>query len=138
MKVYLAAPYPEKEMMNMYAAQLRREGITVTSRWLEEPHAPTTGMGDLTPDQHLEYALQDIQDVRAADILVFFTDPTKTLTRGGRHVEFGIAVERGIPIYVVGGFENIFHYLLNVVHMEDWQQAKHAVLAANWLTTYDR
>lgn len=130
MKVYLAAPYSWKDQINVFAAELRASGIIVTARWLEEPHKPDTQMPELTHEQHLFYAVQDIEDVRAADLLIFFTDPTKRIVRGGRHVEFGVAVERGMPIYVLGEHENIFHHLPNVSHFENWISLKNALLAA--------
>lgn len=129
MRVYLASPYSQKEQMHHYAAELRTNDIIVTSSWLDEPHAPETQMQDLTPDQHRTYALQDIKDVQAADILVFFTDKTKTIVRGGRHVEFGIAVQRRIPIYVIGDFENIFHYVPRVIHFTKWATVRNMLIA---------
>jgi nucleoside 2-deoxyribosyltransferase len=121
MRVYLAAPYVKKDQINEYAAELRAGGIEVTASWLDEPHKPTTQMQELTHEEHQKYAIQDVKDVQAADILIFFTDPTKTIIRAGRHVEFGIAIHRRIPIYVVGEErENIFHHLPKVVHFKEW------------------
>ena len=122
MRVYLAAPYSRKTEINQYAAELRAGGIEVTSSWLDEPHKPTTQMHELTHEEHQQYAIQDVKDVQAANILVFFTDPTKAIIRAGRHVEFGIAVQRGTPIYVVGEeCENIFHHLPKVIHFKTWK-----------------
>lgn len=129
LKVYLAAPYSMKDLMNARASELRAGGVEVTSSWLNEPHAPTTQMGELTPEQHQTYAVQDVKDVAAADILVFHTDPTKTIVRAGRHVEFGIAIGIGLtrpmPIFVVGtDNENIFHHLPQVWMHGSWDQVK--------------
>jgi nucleoside 2-deoxyribosyltransferase len=122
MKVYLAAPYVTKDAVKERAVELRARGIEVTSRWLEEPHKSSTQLGELSFEDHQKYALQDVEDVIAADVLVFFTDPTKTILRGGRHVEFGIAVALGMPIFVVGfEEENIFHYLPAVQH-DTWEE----------------
>ena len=136
MKIYLAAPYSRKDEINKYAAELRAGRIEVTSSWLDEPHKPTTQMHELTHEEHQQYAVQDVKDVQAANILVFFTDPTKAIIRAGRHVEFGIAVQRGIPIYVVGEErENIFHHLPKVVHFKQWDKLRDLliVVAANHL-----
>jgi nucleoside 2-deoxyribosyltransferase len=121
MKIYLAAPYVQKPDIEQCAAELRKGGVVVTSSWLDEPHKPSTQMHELTHEEHQAYAIRDVKDVRAADVLVLFTEPTKTIVRAGRHVEFGIAVQRGIPIYVVGEeYENIFHHLPKVVHFKHW------------------
>lgn len=129
LKVYLAAPYSMKDLINARASELRAGGVEVTSSWLNEPHAPTTQMGELTDDQHRTYAVQDVKDVAAADILVFHTEPTKTIVRAGRHVEFGIAIGIGLtrpmPIFVVGtDNENIFHHLPQVWMHEPWEIVK--------------
>jgi nucleoside 2-deoxyribosyltransferase len=82
-------------------------------------------MQELTSAEHQAYALQDVEDVKAADVLVFWTDPTKAIVRGGRHAEFGMAVILGIPILVVGKeHENIFHYLSDVTHFETWYDVR--------------
>ncbi len=134
LKVYLAAPYLMKDEIQARAEELRASGIVVTSSWLTEPHAPSTQMADITPEQHRTYAIQDMKDVRAADILVFWTDPTKTIIRAGRHVEFGVALgiglTRKIPIFVVGTeYENIFHYMPQVTHFDSWEKVKDLLCA---------
>jgi nucleoside 2-deoxyribosyltransferase len=132
LKVYLAAPYVMKDVIQERATELRVVGIEITSSWINEKHKPTVQMHEITKEEHQQYALQDIQDVVAADILVFHTDPTKTIVRGGRHVEFGIAIGIGLtrhmPILVVGqDHENIFHYLPQVTHWDSWDQVKKAL-----------
>lgn len=125
LKVYLAAPYKMKEIIQARADELRNHGIGVTSSWLEEPEKPTTTLEEVSASKNRQYAHQDVLDVEAADILVFQTDETKTILRAGRDVEFGIAVgigrRRPMPIFVVGeGYDNIFHHLPQVYHFKDW------------------
>lgn len=130
LKVYLAAPYQFKDQMNVCAEQLRRLGIEVTSRWLKEPHQPNTQLGEVSTEEKQKYALQDLDDIYAADVFVLFTDSTKTIIRAGRHVEFGIAVNQGMPIIVVGSeYENIFHYLPSIRHVNTWDDAIPMLLA---------
>jgi len=133
MKIYLAAPYSMKDLVSARAQELREMGITVTSSWLKEPHAPNTQMQDLTHEEHQAYALQDVADVATADCIIFHTDPTKTIVRAGRHVEFGIAVGIGflvreMPILVMGeDYENIFHHLPQARHFATWEEVKAAL-----------
>lgn len=130
MKIYLAAPYSRKDEINKYAAELRAGGVIVTSSWLDEPHKPTTQMQELTHVEHMQYAVQDIKDVQAAKLLVFFIDPTGSIVRGGRHVEFGIALERRMPIFVVGNQrENIFHHMPGVTHFDSWEKVRDLLIA---------
>jgi hypothetical protein len=139
MKVYLAAPYATKELMQERAEELRHLGIEVTSSWIDEPHKPSTQMHELTHEEHQQYALRDVEDVIAADVLVFHVDPTGKIVRAGRHVEFGMAVLinqliRGMPILVVGdAHENIFHHLPYVTHYATWEDLKSWL----WVQTRD-
>ena len=133
MRVYLAAPYVMKDEIKARAEGLRLYGIETTSSWLDEPHKPTTQMGELTHEQHQVYALADVRDVVAADLLIFQTDETKSIIRAGRHVEFGIALALGLtryyPILVVGETrENIFHHMPQVRHFPDWESVQNELV----------
>ena len=63
-------------------------------------------------------AAEDLEDVLRADCLVSFTEEPAAgvawAARGGRHVEFGIALAMGKRLCVVGPRENIFHHLPRV------------------------
>ena len=138
MNVYIAAPYRMKELIKERAAELRAGGVVVTSTWIDEPHKPSTQMQDLTHEEHQAYAVQDVKDVMAADILLLHTDPTKSIVRQGRTVEMGIfvgrraATHRALPIFVVGlEYENIFHHLPQVTHFATWEEVRDLVIALN-------
>ena len=110
-KVYLAAAYGRKIEIAGYREELRRLGLTVTSRWMDEPHTPDAGVGG--GDTPLAFALNDLDDVLAADVLISFTDGT--LARGGRHVEYGFALATAKELWIVGPIEHIFHHLADRV-----------------------
>ena len=122
MKVYLAGPYQWKNIIATYAAELRKAGVTVTSRWLEEPHSPTTQCGDLPDATFAKYAIQDLEDIDQAEILVLFAVPGTPIPRAGRHVEFGYALAKNKKLVVVGNVkENIFHYLPGITPFATWE-----------------
>ena len=104
MKFYLAGPYNERA--NLAAAAETIENISgwhCTSRWLTGAH------DEATPSKA---AQEDVDDVREAQVLVI--DAARTSTRGGMWVEFGIAVERRMPIVVIcppGSNLTVFAYL---------------------------
>ena len=50
----------------------------------------------------------------------FAEQPRETNTRGGRHVEFGLAVADEKRIILVGPRENVFHFLPVVENFRDW------------------
>jgi len=121
MKIYLAAAFSRQKEIQEVARRLESKGIEITSRWLH------------ILKERLENAFMDIEDVRRADMLVRFTDnftntarevvngkdyvPAKFIS-GARHFETGLAWERGIPIVVVGGKQNIFDEFPNIRHVD--------------------
>ncbi len=108
MRIYLAARFDRSAEMVGVAGVLARAGHFVTSRWI---HGRQN-----SPD--LLSAVEDVEDLTRADCLVSFTErPTEGVpwaARGGRHVEFGVAVAMGKRLCVVGPRENIFHHLPRV------------------------
>lgn len=126
MKVYLASRYSLKETMLGYARELRDMGVAVTSRWLAEPYTANTTMDQVDPEELRRFALDDLEDIRDADALIFFSESVPT-ARGGRHAEFGYALALGKPIMVVGPYENIFHYLSGIKQVDTWEQAKESL-----------
>jgi hypothetical protein len=126
--VYLAARYSRRDELRKYASRLREAGIIVTSRWLRESGPLNTKLGDDTPAFYRRTAIIDLEDIDKADTIVFFSeDPLVGTPRGGRHVEYGYALGTGKRLVVLGGEENIFHYLdgtagrPNVIHYPDFQ-----------------
>jgi len=142
LKVYLAARYSLKDEIAQKVQELRDLGIEVTSRWLEEPHAPSTSMDELSGDLLEMYADTDVHDIKRAHMLVFFSqDPKTPGVRGGRHVEFGIAHALGKTIVVVGPRENIFHFRDNVAQFDTWEFAKQYLISQSnlgrWGTVWE-
>lgn len=125
MNVYLAASFDQQSRMREYAAQLGALNIRVTSRWIRGEHEITDGELEQHPALAHRYANDDRLDVMASDIFVMFTNLPST--RGGRHVEFGIAVGSRygarIETWVVGKRENVFQYWEEVKLFETWEDA---------------
>jgi hypothetical protein len=127
-KVYLAGAFSRQAELRNVALELEALGIEVTSRWLYE-----TGPENPKDRQwyRRETAFKDIQDLRAADILVRFTDKFESdetvpsyLLSCARMFEFGMAWERGIPVVTVGGTQNVFDSLPNIIHLPDVESLK--------------
>ena len=128
MKVYLAARFDRRDELREHRRHLKHAfNIDCTSRWLDN-HGLDEGF--TYSSQRLALcASEDIEDIRAADVLVAFTEtPDVGYTSGGRHVELGFALALGKPIIVVGSIENVFHQLCSVdqipmMRVDDWHQA---------------
>lgn len=150
---YLAARYSRREELLGYKADLEEVGHLVSARWLLGDHhyepaeldayedAPSMPPLDLMR----RFADDDLDDLIAADTVVAFTEePRTTGTRGGRHVELGIALGLRIAarstawigalegvevvgprIFIVGPAENVFCALKDIDgHFPDWPTAR--------------
>lgn len=129
-RVYLGSRYSRLAEMQNYANELRQSGIIVDAAWL------TGEMGDLVgktsrPEgdpEAVKAAEHDMADIRAADVAVIFIDAPGPNNRGGYHVEFGIALQRGIPLLLVGKRVNSFNHLPQVQYHPTWESARAALI----------
>jgi hypothetical protein len=143
MKIYLAARYSRRSELCQYREELREMGHTVQAVWLNGEHQisdsgkPIGETGELlvegddessthcAAELRQKFAKDDLADVRACELLIAFTEkPRSGFSRGGRHVELGIAIGMGKQIMLVGPRENIFCWLPDVDHCDCWEEAK--------------
>jgi hypothetical protein len=112
LNVYLCSRYSRRDQMRTLREELVRRGHVVTSRWLDTEWGSRPNESSAAPPEYREqYAVVDMEDVRAADVLVAFTEAPGDGSRGGRHVEYGMAAAWGKRLVVVGHRENLFHHL---------------------------
>lgn len=117
--IYLAARYGRHVEMQTYANQLVALGHTVVSVWIWGGHDLRE---DATLEENRRLAEEDKYDLALADILIYFSESnTSESGRGGRHVEFGMALDKQIQIVLIGERENVFHYLSEVTCYQTWQ-----------------
>ena len=117
MMIYLAARYELHPHMRQCRDELVALGHCVTSRWIEGGHSAIGAPSDAS-----KFAQDDWGDLKTADCIIFFAEnPTVGIPRGGRHVEFGMALAWGKRLIVVGFRENVFHYLPQVEFYEGWR-----------------
>jgi hypothetical protein len=126
-RVYLASQYRRRDELRTCAAALERLGFEITSRWLAGDQ-PLLELGESRTEAEAA-AIRDLHDVRSADIFVAFTEhasaPSKG--RGGRHVEFGVALALERRLLVVGPPEHVFHLLPSVEQYPTWDEALEAL-----------
>jgi len=153
MKIYLAARYSRREELCKYREKLSNLGHVVTSRWLNGDHQidndgePIGESGESLVEGHnssdgasvlrKKFAKEDVEDVIKSDLLIAFTEvPRSTNSRGGRHVEMGLAIGRHISVMIVGPRENVFCWLPYISQHETFDSAVEMVgeIAANPLT----
>ncbi len=133
MKIYLAARFSRKVELTRYADQLRALGHEVTSRWLGQ-HDEST-YEELTPEGCAKCGHHDVEDVVRADVLISFTEPVgiANTSRGGRHVELGIAIGTDKLLYAIGPRENVFHWIDKIAFFDSFDAfLAHIGVAARW------
>ena len=142
MKIYLAARYGRREELCGYREQLRAMGHDVQARWLDGGHqisdkglpigehgenlveGDSGGTSDEACALRAHFARDDWEDVNTAKLVINFTEPPRSkASRGGRHVEYGIALANKARVIVVGYRENIFHWLPVVEFYSTWEEA---------------
>lgn len=109
---YICARFGRQEEAREIAEILMDEGHTITSTWIYQEEAE---MYEQSPDRDRvlnEAAHTDLYEVLEADAILYLSEePTNEWGRGGRHVEFGIAIGTQKQLFVLGDKENLFHYL---------------------------
>lgn len=88
MQLYVAAKFEEREYARDLMDALEFANHTITYDWTEGTEFTT------------EQAILDMNGVMEAEALVFLAK--KKYNYAGALVEFGIAVARNIPIYIIG------------------------------------
>lgn len=139
--VYLAARYGRRVELCDYRKQLEAAGLRVQARWLDGHHqidAAGNPLGvhgealvegacasEAAKALRARFAEDDLEDVLSAGIVVSFTEQPRDHvgSRGGRHVEFGMALASGARCIVVGPRENLFHWLPQVEQFDTWEAA---------------
>jgi hypothetical protein len=126
MRIYLAAKYSRNPEMRVLRDVLETRGHVVISRWINGNHELTDINNDL---EYARFAQEDFEDLCRSHVVLWFSEPKKIegRNRGGRHVEFGLALAWGIRIIVIGRKENTFHWLPEVEHVEDFSSALNAL-----------
>jgi nucleoside 2-deoxyribosyltransferase len=130
-RIYLAARFSRKDELAGYKSDLERAGLIVSSRWLTGAHDWSGTDDDEIPEAALvPFAIEDLEDIDACDILVAFLEtPDAGYMSGGRHVELGYALGRGKSILTVGERpENVFHAGMDRV--TTWPEALSALTRA--------
>jgi nucleoside 2-deoxyribosyltransferase len=126
-KIYLCGRYSRRDELRSVADELRRHGHTITSGWLETAweRKDDQGSSAAPAEYRQEHSVKDMEDVRAADCLVAFTEEPRSGGRGGRHVEFGMAAAWGKRLIVVGHREHLFCHLPQVeFHASRWDMVR--------------
>ena len=121
MKIYLASRYSRHIELQEIAKVLISHGHEITSRWLWGNHQiDDNGLSiDAKRSVRERFAKEDYADLMEAEIVISFTEvPRSSNSRGGRHVEFGVALASQKRCIIIGPRENVFHCLPEIEVVE--------------------
>ena len=116
MRIYLASRYSNKLFLRGVRDKLSAMGHCISSAWLDEEEPPNIQVEDVDPAVLVDYALQDMADIRRCVAFVHFQNQNRPNIRGGALVEFGMAWSKGKNMILVGDRVNIFDFLPAVTH----------------------
>jgi len=139
-KIYLASRYSRREELCVYRTALESAGHEVTSRWLNGAHQIAPDGTPLNAEREKQFedmsdprgaALrqsflqEDMADVARAELVIAFTEQPRADggSRGGRHVELGLALAWQKQIFVVGPRENLFCWHPSIEQFNEWETA---------------
>lgn len=118
-QIYIAARFSRRPEANALANKLKALGHQITSRWVlpDCDHVLPTGLFEQAADsERKRFAEEDIRDLDQADWLISLQEEPRSNGRGGRHVEFGMALAYGMRITVIGPRETVFHHCYGIEH----------------------
>jgi hypothetical protein len=131
MIIYLAARYSRYLEMQKVRADLTAVGHNVVCRWINGGHQISDDglSAQAKESERVRFAMEDYQDLCSSETIVAFTEvPRSTSSRGGRHVELGIAIGRNMRVIVVGPRENVFCCLPKIEWYPDYKSFKESVM----------
>jgi len=105
MKIYVAGKYQDRDRVRFIHQLLREQGHEITIDWTNHDIYPN----DAIAEKLSQFAQDDVWGVLNADIFIGLM--TLPFEYKGLWVEMGIALGKGIPVYVIGdaGSNCIFH-----------------------------
>ena len=103
-RVYIAAPFNQRDEAKRVREILFKNGMISTSRWIDT-HLSELDL--LTRADRIREALADLEDVRKAQELVYIGKGRST--SGGCDIELGYALAEGMKVWFVGKPFSIFH-----------------------------
>jgi hypothetical protein len=130
LRIYIAGWFGAQDRLRLERDRIHALGVgEVVGTWLDEEEGPAPATiiepSDITPEQCREYAIRDLGEVRYSDLLILDTQDVNP--RGGREVEYGMALATGLSVWVVGPRRNVFHYIAHR-QFDLWDDAIAALL----------
>ena len=118
MKIYLASGFNWRHNFRALAKNIEAKGHTITSSWIwidERPERDSEEWDDFAK----KISASNLIDLINSDTLVLDTRGIRRDGNGGAHSEFGFALARNWPIFIIGERGNTFHWSEGVTQVSD-------------------
>ena len=122
MKIYIAARFSKRHIAHRLGKTLATLGHTIVSRWSlpDADHVAPQGLSrQATDSDRRRFALEDMADLRRADCLILLGESPRNNSRGGRLVEFGVAIAYGHRVMITCQRETVFQCLPEIEFYAD-------------------
>lgn len=131
MKIYLAGRYSIRDQLKEHRDTLHMLGHEVTSRWLDfedenpdqfaDEHARNTDSSHVSAEFRKFVAQMDVDDVKAAHVVMLFTNELGR--RGGMFVEWGIGIALDKVLVLIGPEINVFQHYPGTLQFNSFKEA---------------
>lgn len=139
--IYIAGRFSRRPEANELARRLQGLGHTITSRWVKPDcdHVLPTGLSQQAADEERRrFAEEDVADVLACDWMISLMEEPRSNGRGGRHVEFGMALGLNKRLTIIGPRETVFHHLNQVEHFATVDEFMRALTSKTFAPHFTR
>jgi nucleoside 2-deoxyribosyltransferase len=116
MKIYIAHNYEAKTFLKEQIVPIiEKQGHIVTSTWITQD----------APQDELTAAIDDLEDLEAASILIFYARNYGERPGRGKYVELGYAIRAGKAIIIYDSDDKcVFYKLPHLIHCESLEHLK--------------
>jgi len=114
MKIYVAGKFQEYERVRSFMRRVRTKNHFISHDWTrttefdDNGHPKTEKETDLSLQDQIKFATDDFNGVKTAELFIQLGHPELN----GAMVEFGIALQRGIPCWIVDPKKHTIFYNL--------------------------
>lgn len=135
LRVYVAAPWKDKDQVPAVVERLEAMGFVITCRWWEIE----AKLEEAATDEFKRSCAEGDRDgVINADFVVVLN----TSKSEGKAVEQGLAIAHNKPIFIVGKIgevsSNVFHYLPNYRWVANLETLYENLAMLKWLVSFNK
>jgi hypothetical protein len=121
----MAAKTARRGELLRHAVELEEDGHIVTSSWIREEEVGISPAESQAPS----VAARNVEEIASSQVFLAYSELAASphRGRGGRQVEFGIAVALGKRLILCGPPEHVFHRLTAVEHHDRFDAVRAAL-----------